>query len=103
MVAPEPGEPLLWYIVVMAKAVSLVLVAERSKPPQPQEIKEASVNGSGSQGPKPTGSPEVGVAAGSHLPKASLAPKHQVRPDNTTGSLPRAASSGLDALEDTTT
>jgi hypothetical protein len=65
MVAPEPGEPLLLYITATAEAVSMVLVTERPEPPQPKEIKEASVNGSGSQGPVPAGSPKVGVATGS--------------------------------------
>jgi hypothetical protein len=65
MVAPEPGEPLLLYIVATTEAVSMVLVVEQPEPPQPQEMKEASVNGSGSQGPEPVGSPEVRVAVGS--------------------------------------
>jgi hypothetical protein len=32
MVAPEPGEPLLLYIAVTTKVVSMVLVVERPKP-----------------------------------------------------------------------
>jgi dsDNA-binding SOS-regulon protein len=64
MVAPEPGEPLLLYIAATTEAVSMVLVAERSEPPQPQETKEASANGLGSQGPEPAGSPEVGSQPG---------------------------------------
>jgi dsDNA-binding SOS-regulon protein len=48
MVAPEPREPLLLYIATTTEAVSMVLVAERLEPPQPQETKEASANGSGS-------------------------------------------------------
>jgi dsDNA-binding SOS-regulon protein len=60
MVALEPAEPLLLYIAATTEAVSMVLVAELSKPPQPQETKEASANGLGSQGPEPAGSPEVG-------------------------------------------
>jgi hypothetical protein len=79
MEAPEPGEP-----------------------PQHQETKEASANGSGSQDPKPAGSPEVGVTAGSQLPKASLAPERQAGPDNTTGSQPPEANSGPGDLEATT-
>jgi hypothetical protein len=35
MVAPEPGEPLLLYIMAIADAVSMVLVMERPKPHQP--------------------------------------------------------------------
>jgi hypothetical protein len=73
MVAPEPGEPLLLYITATAEAVSMVLVTERSEPPQPQETKETSVNSSGSQDLEPAGSPEVRVTAGSQLPEASLA------------------------------
>jgi hypothetical protein len=55
----------------------MVLVIERSEPPQPQEIKEASANGSGSQDPKLAGSPSVRVAARSQLPEASPAPESQ--------------------------
>jgi hypothetical protein len=32
MVAPEPGEPLLLYIAVTTKVVSMVLVVERPEP-----------------------------------------------------------------------
>jgi dsDNA-binding SOS-regulon protein len=71
LVAPEPEEPLLLYIAATAEAVNMVLVTERSEPPQPQETKEAFANSSGSQDLKPTGSPEVGVTAGSQLPEAS--------------------------------
>jgi hypothetical protein len=34
LVAPEPGEPLLLYIVAIADAVSMVLVTERPEPHQ---------------------------------------------------------------------
>jgi dsDNA-binding SOS-regulon protein len=71
MVAPEPREPLLLYIATTTEAVSMALVAERLEPPQPQETKEASANGSGSQDPELAGSPEVRVAAGSQLPEVS--------------------------------
>jgi hypothetical protein len=80
MVAPKPGEPLMLYIAATAEAVSMVLVAERPEPPHPQETKETSVNGSGSQDPEPVGSPDVGVA------DASLAPERQARPNNATRS-----------------
>jgi hypothetical protein len=86
IVALEPGEPLLLYITAIAKAVSMVLVAERPEPPQPQETKETSMNGSGSPDPKPAGSPDVGVATGSQLLEASLAPECQTGPDNATKS-----------------
>jgi hypothetical protein len=33
MVAPEPGEPLLLYIVAIVEAMSMVLVIELLKPP----------------------------------------------------------------------
>jgi hypothetical protein len=101
MVAPEPGEPLLLYITATAKAVSMVLVTERPEPTQPQETKETSVNGSGSQGPKPVWSPEVGLVARSQLLEASLAPERQARPDNATGSRPLEASSGPSNLDAT--
>jgi hypothetical protein len=99
MVAPKPGEPLLLYITAIAKAVNMVLVTERSEPPQPQETKETSVNDSGSQDPEPAGSPKVGVASRSQLLEASLAPKHQVGLDNATRSQPPEANSGPDDLE----
>jgi dsDNA-binding SOS-regulon protein len=66
IVAPEPREPLLLYVATTAKAMSMVLVAERPEPPQPQETKEASANGLGSQDSEPAGSPRVGVVAGSY-------------------------------------
>jgi hypothetical protein len=40
MVAPEPGEPLLLYIVATADARSMVLVAER---PEPHQVPEAEL------------------------------------------------------------
>jgi hypothetical protein len=73
MVALKPGEPLLLYITTITEAVSMVLVIERPKPPQPQETKETSVNGSGSQDLEPVGSPNVGFTAESHLLEASVA------------------------------
>jgi hypothetical protein len=63
MAAPEPGEPLLLHIIATAKALSMVLFGERPEPPQPQETKEISTNGSGSKDPEPAGSPKVGVPA----------------------------------------
>jgi hypothetical protein len=65
MVAPKPGEPLLLYITAISEVVSMVLVVERPEPPQPQETKEASANGSGSQNLKPAGSPRIEVVVGS--------------------------------------
>jgi hypothetical protein len=46
MVALEPREPLLLYVTAIAEVVSMVPVTELSKPPQPQQTKEASANGS---------------------------------------------------------
>jgi hypothetical protein len=48
MVAPEPGEPLLLYIVATSEAVSMVLVAEQPDPHAPHELMSSSVDGSGS-------------------------------------------------------
>jgi hypothetical protein len=75
MVAPGPGEPLLLYVAATAEAISMVLVVERPGPPQPQEIKEASTNGSGFKDSEPAGSPGVRVAARSQLPEVSPAPE----------------------------
>jgi hypothetical protein len=53
MVAPEPSEPLLLYIMATAEVLSMVLVAERPEP-QPQVLKGgASASDSGSQDPEP--------------------------------------------------
>jgi hypothetical protein len=43
MVALKPGEPLLLYITATVEVMSMVLVAERSKPKQPQALKGAHV------------------------------------------------------------
>jgi hypothetical protein len=53
IVAPEPGEHLVLYIVAKAKVVSIVLVAEWSEPKQPQALKGAPAAGSGTQDPDP--------------------------------------------------
>jgi hypothetical protein len=42
MVALEPEEPLLLYVVATAEPIGMVLVAERPGPPQPEETKEVS-------------------------------------------------------------
>jgi hypothetical protein len=49
MVAPEPGEPLLLYIVATTKVISMMLVVEQLKPKQPQVLKGAPAAGSRSQ------------------------------------------------------
>jgi hypothetical protein len=64
MVAPEPGEPLLLYIVATSEAVSMVLVAERSDSHSTHELGSSSA-GSGSQDPGPVEEPEAVTIAGS--------------------------------------
>jgi hypothetical protein len=86
MVAPEPSEPLMLYVVATSEAMSMVLVAERPEPQQPQVLKGASVGSSGSQDPEPTEEPRVEEAVRSQLPKASLALDHQEGSHSTTGS-----------------
>jgi hypothetical protein len=51
MVAAEPDEPLLLYIVATSEAVSMVLVTERSDPHVLHELGSSSANGSGSLDP----------------------------------------------------
>jgi hypothetical protein len=46
MVAPEPSEPLLLYIVATSEAVSMVMVAERLDPHNPIELGSSSVDDS---------------------------------------------------------
>jgi hypothetical protein len=48
MVALEPGEPLLLYIMATIEVVSMVLVTEWPEPRQPQTLKGAPAVGSGS-------------------------------------------------------
>jgi hypothetical protein len=86
MVAPEPSEPLMLYVAATSEVVSMVLVAERPEPQQPQVLKGASIGSSGSQDPEPTEEPRVEEAVGSQLPKASLALDHQEGSHSTTGS-----------------
>jgi hypothetical protein len=57
MVAPEPGEHLLLYIVATAEVMSMVLVTEQTEPQQPQALKGASTTESGSQDPDPVEGP----------------------------------------------
>jgi hypothetical protein len=101
MVSLEPGEPLFLYVTATIEAMSMVLVAERPEPPQPQKTKETSTDGSGSQVSEPARSPKVGVAAGSQLAVASLAPERQVELDNATGSQPLEVNSGPSDLKAT--
>jgi hypothetical protein len=53
MVAPEPDEPLLLYIVATSEAVSMVLVVVRPDPHILQELGSSSVDVSGSLDPRP--------------------------------------------------
>jgi hypothetical protein len=46
MVALEPSEPLLLYIVATTEVVSMVLVVELLEPQQPQALKGAPIVGS---------------------------------------------------------
>jgi hypothetical protein len=73
MVALEPGELLLLYIVASAEAVSMVLVAERPDPHSPHEFGSSSVSGSWSQDLGPAEDPRAGEATGSQLPEVYLA------------------------------
>jgi hypothetical protein len=59
MVAPEPGEALLLYIVATSEAMSMVLVAERPDPHALYELRSSSTDGSGSLDPRPAEEPET--------------------------------------------
>jgi hypothetical protein len=63
MVALDPGEPLLLYIVATLEAVSMELVIEWPDPHDLHELESSSANGSGSQDPRPM--EETGAADGS--------------------------------------
>jgi hypothetical protein len=65
MVAPKPGEPLLLYIMATSEAVSMVLVAERPDPHSTHEFWSSSIDGSGSQDPRPMEKPRAIAATGS--------------------------------------
>jgi hypothetical protein len=54
MVAPEPNEHLLLYIVAKAKVVSMILIIERPEPKQPQALKGVPTVRPGSQDLDPT-------------------------------------------------
>jgi hypothetical protein len=63
MVAPEPSEPLLLYIMATSEAVSVVLVTKRPDPHNLHELGSSSTDGSGSQDPGPT--EDLGATDGS--------------------------------------
>jgi hypothetical protein len=77
MVALEPDEPLLLYVVATADVISMVLVAEwpeplRPTPRQPQVLKGAPAAGSGSQDLDPAKGPRDQEAFGSQIPESTL-------------------------------
>jgi hypothetical protein len=53
MVAPEPGEPLLLYIVATADVISMLLFAECTEPRQHQEQKLRGQTGPNNRSPPP--------------------------------------------------
>jgi hypothetical protein len=77
MVAPEPGEPLLLYIVATSEAMSMVLVAKWPDPHGLHELGSSSAGGLGSQDPGPVEEPGANPAAGSQSPKAVTGPPDQ--------------------------
>jgi hypothetical protein len=78
MVALEPGEPLLLYIGATVEVVSMVLVAERPEPQQPQEPKGAPADGSCSQDLDNEGGPHHKEPSGSQLLKSTLSPEPKI-------------------------
>jgi hypothetical protein len=77
MVAPEPGEPLLLYIVATSKAMSMVLVAKRPNPHITHELGGSSADGSRSQDPGPMEEPRAITVARSQSPEAAAGPQDQ--------------------------
>jgi hypothetical protein len=71
MVALEHDEPLLLFM-------SMVLVAERPEPKQPQALKGALAVGFGSKDPDPAEGPRDQEAFGSQLPEPTLSPEPQI-------------------------
>jgi hypothetical protein len=95
MVVPEPGEPLLLYITVMADAISMVLVTEQPEPLSPLASKGTTAGGSRSEDLEHVEVPRKWDAVESHEPEATLAPKPQV------GSRPPGDTMGPDDQEAT--
>jgi hypothetical protein len=93
MVAVEPSEHLLLYIAATAEIISMVLVAERPKPKQPQVLKGAHAAGSGSQDLDPTEGSWDKEASGSQIPESTLSVEPQM------GSLLPEAPSGPEDQE----
>jgi hypothetical protein len=108
MVAPEPGEPLLLYIMATSEAVSMVLVTERPDPYSTHELGGSPADGSGSQDPGPVEEPRAVMAAGSQSPE-SIAGLHdqvvmgprpsEASPDAKDRELPGPAPMEIEALD----
>jgi hypothetical protein len=71
MVALEFGEHLLLYITAKVEVVSMVLVAERSEPKQPQALKVAPATRSGSQDSDPAEEPRDQEVSESQIPEST--------------------------------
>jgi hypothetical protein len=106
MVAPEPGEPLLLYIMATSEAVSMVLVAERPDPHNTHKLGSSSTDGLGSQDPGPVEEAGAIAVVGSQSPEAVAGPHDQavvgfrtseVSPDAKDRELPRPAPMEIDA------
>jgi hypothetical protein len=75
MVAPEPGEPLLLYIVATSEAVSMVLVAERPDPHDLHELRSSSADRSSSQDPGSAEEPGATDGSGFQHPGPAEEPR----------------------------
>jgi hypothetical protein len=69
VVAPEPGEPLLLYIMATTEAVSMVLLTERPDPLAIHEHGSSSASGSGSQDQGPVEKLKAGQTVRSQHPE----------------------------------
>jgi hypothetical protein len=88
MLALEPSEPLLLYIVATSEAMSMVLVAERPGPHSPLELRSSSTDGLGSQDLGPTEEPRIVGASGSQPPEVALGPHDQTVMGSQTSEVP---------------
>jgi hypothetical protein len=80
MVAPEPGDSLLLYIMVIVDTVSMVLVMERPEPCQPQEPKAEEALGS--QHPEPPSPQALKLCDGTNIVAESQPSEANPGPDN---------------------
>jgi hypothetical protein len=78
MVALEPGEPLLLYVMATGEVVIMVLVTERPELQQPHVPKGDPIAGSRSQDPDPTEGSGDKEATGSHLPEPTPSPEPHI-------------------------